>query len=375
MSASMIFGGAMIFASFITFFLALGEEDEPEPQNLLKAKKRTPTNTNYLSVKSARNLSQIQRNALSATKPGEPAHKQDPNKDSNKESKANFISTRLFKKEATTATLIYSAKVLRRRNQGAFGSWLGKITRAWEGTNHTLGLNVPIQMAVVALLLMLVVVAYAIFILLEIPLVYAFVASTFATPMSVATFISVRRKQYTDKFRSALVEFLDGMTRSLASGFTVADSIKMLQAEVPEPLRSELGKVLNAMQLGVSMEEAFEQAAQRVQVVEFWFLSIAVEIQAKSGGSLSKVIGGLGIATKERIEAGLLLKQETSNARSSAWVLGLVPLGLGFFLNMISPGYFDPMLSSELGTKLMYTSIGLYFCAIISFFWILKDRF
>ena len=367
----------MAFASIVMLFLAFDEGEDASPKDLLSTSKKTQNPIIPLALREMpTSVRQAQNMGKAKAKAKEARIEDDIGLGGGATGKRlKIISAKLFKKEARTATLVYSAKVLRRRKKGAINNLIKEVDNYWQTTRNILGLSMSFGMALFSLGVILLVVAYLIHFFMELAPTPSLVLSLVVTPLSALLFVASSRKKYADKFRTAMVEFLDGMGRALASGFTVVDSVKMLSDDTPEPLKSELDQVLNQMRLGVPMEEAFEQVAKRVQLVEFWFFAIAVEIQAKSGGSLSRVIERLGQATRSRIESGLLLKQQTSNARSSGWVLGFAPLVLGAFLNLISPGYYEPMLASEMGQSLVYVSGGLYLCAIVSIMWLLRDKF
>ena len=110
---------------------------------------------------------------------------------------------------------------------------------------------------------------------------------------------------------------------------------------------------------GRSIETALDGFQQRVQVPELRFVSVAMEVQHKSGGSLHPIIATAVGAARESFELERSLQVKTAQARLSARVVGFMPLALVLALSVISPGYFSGFASSAFGMAMLVAAVVL----------------
>ncbi len=62
---------------------------------------------------------------------------------------------------------------------------------------------------------------------------------------------------------------------------------------------------------------------------------------------------------RDREQAEQELNAMSAETRLSAWILGLLPIGVGGFLILTNPGYFMGMWNDETGRILIYSSATL----------------
>jgi len=119
--------------------------------------------------------------------------------------------------------------------------------------------------------------------------------------------------------------------------------------ELGEPFRTELLRTLRELELGVSIEAAFESLRERIEDEDFDLVVDAVLIQRRVGGNLAEVLTNISHTIRERIRIRGEVNALTGQARLSGWVLGLLPVGTGFLIYLADPEYLMPMLTNPMG--------------------------
>ncbi|MBN2529532.1 MAG: type II secretion system F family protein [Deltaproteobacteria bacterium] len=161
---------------------------------------------------------------------------------------------------------------------------------------------------------------------------------------------------------------MDGMLANLANAVRVTGNLYIAVEDVAdgemEPMREELYQVLHQIRLGQSEEDALHNLAQRCGIPLLRTAIGAVIVGKRSGGNLGQILASTasGIREIKRLEG--VLKTKTSEARSQAWVMGLVPFVLCGLLEMINPEWLDPMWSTPFGWLLLACCVILEVAAI-----------
>ena len=145
------------------------------------------------------------------------------------------------------------------------------------------------------------------------------------------------RKKRFKAFANAFPVALDSMVRNVKAGISVGEALKILAAEAKEPLRNEFVMVVQEMQMGLSMGHVFERMAIRIPLEETRFLAIAIEIQTKSGGNLSEVLGNLSKVLRERQKLQVKIKSMTAESKAGAAIIGGIPIFILMMLYFLQP--------------------------------------
>jgi len=158
-----------------------------------------------------------------------------------------------------------------------------------------------------------------------------------------------RRKRRQGKITEMLPDLLQTLAGGLRSGQTFMQTLDSAADELGEPFRTELLRALRELELGVSIEEAFESLRVRIEDEDFDLVVDAVLIQRRIGGNLAEVLTNISHTIRERIRIRGEVSALTGQARMSGWVLGLLPMGTGFLLYLVDPDYLTPLLTNKLG--------------------------
>jgi tight adherence protein B len=154
------------------------------------------------------------------------------------------------------------------------------------------------------------------------------------------------------KKRMALIEeqlpdAVELMVRSLRVGHPFASAIQIVASEVADPLGTEFGVIVDENAYGRDVSEALSEMAERLDMQDMRFLSVAVTIQQQSGGNLAEVLAGLAQVIRARFRLFRRVKAITAEAKWSGKFLSAFPLvALGGLLAM-DPHYYDRAMEHE----------------------------
>ena len=163
------------------------------------------------------------------------------------------------------------------------------------------------------------------------------------SPLLARVYLDRRIKQRRKKFEEAFPEALTLIASSLSAGHTFLRSIQMMNEEAEGPLAEEFGRVVAETELGDPLVDALERLAQRVDIRDVDWVVQAIKIQQTVGGKLADLLHTLADFIRAREEVRREIDVLTAEGRVSAFVLGGLPALLLVAIQVLSPGYLDPM--------------------------------
>ncbi|MBD8069128.1 type II secretion system F family protein [Bacillus sp. PS06] len=150
-----------------------------------------------------------------------------------------------------------------------------------------------------------------------------------------------------------LPQALETMASAMKSGFSFMQAMQHVAKEMPDPIGIEFLRTIKEINLGISMDAAFDQLLKRLPNKDLEMVLTAVLIQRSTGGNLAQILETIHETISDRVRMKDELKALTSQGRISALVITLLPVGLGLLLNLMNPEYFTPMLQHPLGWALL----------------------
>jgi tight adherence protein B len=188
------------------------------------------------------------------------------------------------------------------------------------------------------------------------------VVAALGLPTWVLSFLSRRRMT---KFIDAFPGALDIIIRGVKAGLPVADCIRVVASEADEPVRSEFRRIVESQTLGLSVAEATDRFAERVPVAEASFFAIVINIQQKAGGNLSETLQNLSNVLRDRKKMKAKVRAVSSEAKSSAGIIGSLPFLVGGAVYFMTPAYMSVLFTTTtgkiiLGCSLAWMLIGIF---------------
>ncbi len=144
-----------------------------------------------------------------------------------------------------------------------------------------------------------------------------------------------RRRMITEQ----LPDVLTLLVGSLRSGQGLSQAIAVLDQEVPPPAGDEFGRVNRAMELGMSVQDALWDMAQRVGSDDLDLVVTAITVQYEMGGNLAETLETIANTVRDRINLLREIRVLTAQQRYTGYVLALLPLITGILLFIVNPEY------------------------------------
>jgi tight adherence protein B len=176
------------------------------------------------------------------------------------------------------------------------------------------------------------------------------VTALFGIPRFVLRHLILKRQK---KFLMEFADALEAMVRLLKAGMPVSEAVLMVSREFTGPVGEEMSRVYDKQKIGVPLHEAALEACKRMPLPEMQMFATGLSIQAQTGSSLSDVLTNLAGVIRARFKLKRKIKALSSEAISSAGIIGALPLVVSFGLWAVNPGYIEILFISPTGKMLL----------------------
>jgi tight adherence protein B len=150
--------------------------------------------------------------------------------------------------------------------------------------------------------------------------------------------IAVQRRQRA--ITEQLPDFLTLLVGALRAGYGLTQALEMLVEQLPPPTSVELGRVMRAVGLGLPVQQALTDMAERVGTDDMDLVTTAVTVQYDMGGNLAQTLEVIGDTVRDRIRMKREIRVLTAQQRLTGYILAVLPVAVGFGLFAINPVYF-----------------------------------
>jgi tight adherence protein B len=162
-----------------------------------------------------------------------------------------------------------------------------------------------------------------------------------------------RRKKRITKFLESMPDAVDLIGRALRSGHGLASGLGLVAEEMKGPIAVEFTRVYEEQNLGIPVELALRNMADRVPVMDVRFFVIAVIVQRTTGGDLAEVLDKIGRLIRQRFELHGHVKALTAEGRISGLVLLALPPLLLAFQSFTNYEYVSVLFNTPVGVKML----------------------
>lgn len=173
-------------------------------------------------------------------------------------------------------------------------------------------------------------------------------------------YVNRRQKNRLIKFEEQLPDTLGLWVNGLRSGYSVLQAMEAIGKESPEPTATEFRRVVQEVQLGISMEDALSHMLSRMESEDLDLVITAVNIQREVGGNLAEILDVIAHTIRERIKLKGEIRVLTSQGRYTGWFISLLPVGLALFLTAINREYMSGLFENRMcGWPMIGIGLGL----------------
>lgn len=158
-----------------------------------------------------------------------------------------------------------------------------------------------------------------------------------------------RQKKFSAEFANAL----DVIVRGVKSGLPLNECLKILSVESPEPVRTEFLKLVEGIAVGVTLTDGLDRMCERMPLPEVNFFRTVLVIQQKTGGNLAETLSNLANVLRSRKLMREKISALSSEAKSSAFIIGSLPPGVLAIVYVTTPAYMGQMFSNPTGQLML----------------------
>jgi tight adherence protein B len=157
------------------------------------------------------------------------------------------------------------------------------------------------------------------------------------------------------EFQRQLPEALELIARALRAGHAFFVGMKLIAEEFPEPIGPEFKRGFDEISMGISVQQALQNLANRVDCLDLKFFVTSVSVQRETGGNLAEIIESLGRLIRKRFELYMKIKTLSAEGMLSAIVLFTLPVALGLILYWMNPEYIALLFTDPIGHTMLMT--------------------
>jgi len=187
-------------------------------------------------------------------------------------------------------------------------------------------------------------------------------AAGFGLPRWTLGFLKKRRET---AFLRALPDAVDVIVRGIKAGLPLFESLKVVAADSPEPLRSEFLAIIETQAIGMPLGEACGRLFERMPVPEANFFGIVIAIQQKSGGNLSEALGNLSKVLRDRKKMAEKIQAMSMEAKASAGIIGALPPIVMLLVYLTTPAYISLLWTHPTGQLMLVACVVWMSCGIM----------
>lgn len=161
----------------------------------------------------------------------------------------------------------------------------------------------------------------------------------------------VKRQQAVrlNKFNDQLSDMLNLMVNGLRAGYSTMQAMEAVSRELPAPISDEFHRLVQEIQIGISMEKALDNLLRRIPSDDLDFVITAINVQREVGGNLSEILDNISFTIRERVRIKGEIRVLTATVRTSGIVLSLIPVFLSLALWFVSPEYIGSFFDEARG--------------------------
>ncbi len=130
-------------------------------------------------------------------------------------------------------------------------------------------------------------------------------------------------------------------------------------------MKSEFRTIVETQAIGMPLGEACGKLYEDMPLPEANFFGIVILIQQKSGGNLAEALGNLSRVLRDRKKMKAKIKAMSQEAKSSAAIIGALPLAVMTLVYVTSPQYISLLWTQPIGRVMLAASAVWMFAGVM----------
>lgn len=173
-------------------------------------------------------------------------------------------------------------------------------------------------------------------------------------------FLNWQRQKRIERFINQLPELARILANATQAGLALRTAIGMAAEELEAPAGEELAKVADQLAVGVSMDDALGELADRLPSRELVVLVTTLVLSNRAGGQVVSALRNLTETLEERKETRREVRTQLSQVSMTSYAVPVLGVGSLFLMNGVKDGALERMTGSPAGQAAVIIAFGLY---------------
>jgi tight adherence protein B len=182
-------------------------------------------------------------------------------------------------------------------------------------------------------------------------------ALAYGAALAPYLYIWRRRAKRFRKFESQFPDALDSLSRALRAGHPFSAALEIVANEAEAPVSTELRAAAIEGNFGTSWQQALENLAQRVPLLEVNMFAAAVQLHNRTGGKLSEVLGTLAEGMREAGSLKGEIRAIAAHGKLTGMILTILPVVIAIMMMVVNPEYLAVLFRHPAGKYLLTAAI------------------
>ncbi len=188
-----------------------------------------------------------------------------------------------------------------------------------------------------------------------------FFVKVFGSPVAWWMLTGFAFNWFTNRRNSRLVsqfpDALNTIVRCVRVGIPMAEALRTVSKDALEPTKMEFTILADKVAIGVPLDVALRELAERIKLTEYQFFATALTLQARSGGGITQTLETLSEVIRKRVGLKARGYALTAEARTSAMILSVLPFVAGGAIFVMQRQYIMLLFTTASGQAVLGAAI------------------
>lgn len=168
---------------------------------------------------------------------------------------------------------------------------------------------------------------------------------------------------------SQLPAFLDNIVRLITIGNSMGAAFQTASVTTDEPLREVVEMAASLSRSAKELDAALVHVSRLYGLKELYMVAAVVSLAMRFGGRSDQVLERMAAFMRDVAQARNELSASSAEIRLSAWVLALLPVGIGGFIMLTNNDLFMNLWRDPAGFKMLVTAVVLQ---VVGSYWLYR---
>lgn len=178
-------------------------------------------------------------------------------------------------------------------------------------------------------------------------------------PLAARAIVDHRLQRQRNLFAEQLPAHLQELAATMRAGHSMSSGLVLIADGASEPIRGEFQRAIADERLGMELEDTLRLVAERMDARDMEQVSLVAELHRRTGGNMAEVLDRVAEAVRAHAELNRELRALTAQARGSRWIVTMIPPILVVIIELLNPGYLEPLFATDTGRLFLFMAIAL----------------